>query len=379
MSRLRILFAGGGSGGHLVPALALAEALSERGDEFFFVHGDREIERPFLAPFAEGRSHALPVSSSSIGFVFSLRAKKREAQGVLRSFRPQVVVGLGGRTSYPVLEAAKSLGIPVLLLEQNRVMGRANRKFSRSAARICHAFPLLGQARLPSLRWTGLPLRRHLMRLRGGEEISDLSIPDEELVLLVLGGSQGAEVLNLHLPLLLARLGPELRERLHVIHVAGPGKEGACFKAYQGTGLRVHVFPFREDVPSLLRRADLCVLRGGGTTLCEAAALGKGMLVVPIPWHPDKHQVKNAAFLAEQGAAELLSQEELLRGEGLERIEGLLLDKERREGMGAQARDALPRDGTERVLVELEALARRGALLPRGGRLEEKENEAVRP
>ena len=362
MTRLRILLAGGGSGGHLVPGLALAEALTERGDDIFFVHGDRAIEQPFLKPFMDGRSHSLPVSDSNLGFMLKLPQKKREAMTVLKSFGAQVVVGLGGRTSYPVLEAAKSLRVPVLLLEQNRVMGKANHKFRRAAARICHAFPLEGSLPLPSLRWTGLPLRRHIMRLQG-EEVPDLTIPPEELVLLVLGGSQGAEALNLYLPELLQGLDASVKERLHIIHVAGPGKERDCFGAYQGSGLTVHVFPFREDVPSLLRRADLCILRGGGTTLCEGAALGKAMLVVPIPWHADQHQIKNAVFLAEQGAAVVLPQEDLVAGRGLEACAPLFLDAELRTEMGAKARALLPRDGTDRILHELEVLAAQG---PRG-------------
>ncbi len=357
MTRLRILFAGGGSGGHLVPGLALAEALLERGDAVFLIHGDRAIEQPFLKPFLQGRSQALPVSSSNLVFMWKLSQKKREAMNILRRFGADVVVGLGGRTSYPVLEAAKTLGVPVLLLEQNRVMGRANRRFCRKAERICHAFPLEGHPSLPSLRWTGLPLRRRILRLKHDGEIPDLGIPDEELVLLVLGGSQGAEVLNLTLPALLRRLPPKLKERLHIIHVAGPGKEKACFDAYQETKLKVHVFPFREDVPSLLRRADLCILRGGGTTLCEAAALGTAIVAVPIPWHPDRHQCKNVAFLADQGAALHLTQSDLVLGKGLDGLEGLLGDASKREKMGARAKELLPRDGTEKVLRELELLA----------------------
>ncbi len=360
MTRLRVLFAGGGSGGHLVPGLALAEALVERGDDIFFVHGDRSIEQPFLKPYMDGRSHSLPVSSSNLGFMLKLPQKKREARAVLRSFGAEVVVGLGGRTSYPVLEAAGSLGIPVLLLEQNRVMGKANHKFRRSADRICHAFPLEGNPPLPSLRWTGLPLRRHIMRLKG-QEILDLNLPKEELVLLILGGSQGAEVLNLHLPGLLGGLAPSVKERLHLIHVAGPGKERACFGAYQGSGLKVHVFPFREDVPRLLRRADLCILRGGGTTLCEGAALGKPMIVVPIPWHPDRHQIKNAEFLAAQGAAVVLPQEELMAERGLEALAPLFEDAQLRAELGRNAREALPRDGTERILRELDDLQANGS------------------
>jgi UDP-N-acetylglucosamine--N-acetylmuramyl-(pentapeptide) pyrophosphoryl-undecaprenol N-acetylglucosamine transferase len=308
----------------------------------------------------DGRSYSLPVSSSNLGFLWRLPQKKREATRVLQTFGAEVVVGLGGRTSYPVLEAAKSLRIPVLLLEQNRVMGKANQKFRRSAARVCHAFPLEDRHSLPSFRWTGLPLRRRIMSLNQEKGLQDLKVSPEELVLLVLGGSQGAEVLNLHLPQWLRCLPPIVKERLHIIHVAGPGKERACFDAYQGTQLKVHVFPFREDVPSLLRRADLCILRGGGTTLCEGAALGKAMIVVPIPWHADQHQVKNAEFFAKLGAAVLLPQKDLAAGRSFEEGAVLFVDGNLRSEMGSRARKALPRSGTDSILKELELLAEMG-------------------
>lgn len=355
MGGLRILAAGGGSGGHLVPGLALARRLRARGHAVRLLVEGRAVEDAFLGA-GTPETRRLPVAGRGLGAFLRFVRAAGAAAGELASFRPDLVVGLGGRGAAAVLFPARRRGLPYVLLEQNAVPGRATRRFASGALRVFVAFPeAAARLRGARIRTTGMPLREDLGLSPSPKLAEELGLPPGRPVLLVVGGSQGAQSLNLLLPRWFAGV-PGIRD-WSILHLSGRGKEEDCAEAYAATGLDAHVLPFRHDLPALYALAALVVCRGGGTTLHELAAAGRPALVVPYPWHRDRHQEANARAFEAAGAARVLAQEALARGEGRAVLAELLADPARRRRMGEAARRALPLGGAERIVREIETLA----------------------
>jgi UDP-N-acetylglucosamine--N-acetylmuramyl-(pentapeptide) pyrophosphoryl-undecaprenol N-acetylglucosamine transferase len=172
----------------------------------------------------------------------------------------------------------------------------------------------------------------------------------------VVGGSQGAQALNVHVPRLLAQLDRATREGIAVVHLAGAGKERQTSAAYAALGLPAHVLPFGRDMPSLYSVADVVICRGGATTLTEVAASGCCAVSVPYPWHRDRHQLHNAMWFEQRGAGRVLEQRVLEVGEARTVIEPLLKDPDLRRAMAKRARASVPTDGAARILGELTGL-----------------------
>ncbi len=354
---MRVLLAGGGTGGHLVPGLNLAAGLKERGHVPALVREGREVEERFPFDGEILEDMGLRAGSRGAALAFDLWRGGRKALRLLREWRPDLVAGLGGRTAFPCLRAAGRLGIPFVLLEQNRIPGRTTRWFARRARRVYLAFPETAEL-LPgaSNKATGPPLRPGLDRREDPGLRRRFGLAPGRRILLVLGGSQGALALNEGLPRLLAALPKEWKEGWAVLHLAGSGKEEASAKAYEGTGVDAHVLPFHREMPELYALASLVVCRGGGTTLAEVAAAGRPALVVPYPWHRDRHQEANAACFEERGAMRILPQSELEAGGGRELLLSMTEPPGLLEEMGARARRVLPPGGRARILADLESL-----------------------
>jgi UDP-N-acetylglucosamine--N-acetylmuramyl-(pentapeptide) pyrophosphoryl-undecaprenol N-acetylglucosamine transferase len=371
----RLALAGGGTGGHVVPGLHVLEHLVGAGpppaDVLWFGAG-RPIEDRVLAGLdvlLAGVPHervALSLEPPGGGAPSRVRLALRtlpsalRARRALRAHRSAVLVGLGGYTTLPAVLAARSLGLPVVLLEINAVAGRATRSLAPLATRVLHAWPstvppapgtrhvLAGPPLAPAFR-SGAPTEEEGRAARAA-----LGLAPDRPLLLILGGSQGAAPLN--------RFGREHAARLvgaglQVLHQTGPGRasEGVGPDASPGAGLRV--VEYLDDVPAALAAATLVLSRGGASTLAEVAARGRPACVVPYPHHADRHQERNARLL---GAGVRCVEEAALDGalaEELLRLAGPAGARERAEMTAALAR-AVPLDGSERLCATLLELAR---------------------
>jgi UDP-N-acetylglucosamine--N-acetylmuramyl-(pentapeptide) pyrophosphoryl-undecaprenol N-acetylglucosamine transferase len=305
-NRPHIVFSGGGTGGHLFPGLAVAARLTalRPGLRITFAGSGKPFEREQVV--AAG-FHYRPVRCSplprGIGGVWRFLADNvagyRAAGRFLREAGADVVVGLGGYASVPVARAAVAQGVPLVLLEQNAIPGRATRWLARRAALVCTAFESC-HAQLPwrcQVRLTGNPVRAAAAPPRRTD------CPR----LLVLGGSNGSRALNESLPAALAAVGWQL-DGWNVLHQAGRADAEATRRRYRGLGVEAEVAEFLADVPGALADADLAVCRSGGTTLAELAAAGVPALLVPYPHAADDHQRRNAEVFAAAGACRVVDE-----------------------------------------------------------------------
>jgi len=300
-----ILFAGGGTGGHLTPALAVADRLRELAPQVrvAFASSDRAIDRRLLPATDRCVLPLQPLASAlrhPLQFLRSLHGTWRVVRELMSELQPTVVVGVGGLASLPVLVAGRRRGCATVLLEQNAIPGRANRQAARFATAACVSFPPQPKqwpARLRVIN-TGNPMRA------GVAQLADRPLPraGERRTVLVLGGSQGARALNLALIRLLANPDPVLRQ-FDWLHQTGAQLSDEVRQAYARAGLTAEVAPFFNPLHPHLERATLAVTRGGATTLAELACAGVPALILPYPDATDNHQVANAQHYVSAHAA----------------------------------------------------------------------------
>lgn len=349
----RVLFTGGGTGGHLFPGIAVAERLTGRVAAIGFVGTGSRLERS-EAQVRGFDYFSVPAVSSSDLRRRPLRSlwcgwrSYRRAATVIEEFRPTAVVGLGGYASVPLAWAAFRRRIPVTLLEQNVIPGRATRLLSRWANRVCVSFAETQRClpRMRECRWTGNPVRHCRV---------DAEKAPGDSVVLVLGGSQGASSLNEAMPEVLAKCLP-VESGWKVVHQSGRGDAAAIRRAYLVGGVQARVEPFLENVQQWLGSADLVVARAGATTLAEMACAGSTGILVPYPSAADDHQRANAMWYVRRGAARIVEEtsgrDALV--EGLVREVALLLgSREDRRRLGVAMRNSSQPDAAAAVVSVL--------------------------
>ena len=347
---VRVLVMAGGTGGHVFPALAVAEVLRARGAEVDWLGSRGGMEERLVA--ARGlRFHAIAVRGlRGKGLLGWLVAPWRIARSVvaalavLRSRRPRVVLGMGGYASGPGGIAARVLGVPLVIHEQNAIPGLTNRFLAHIADAVLEAFP---RSFPPGARarYTGNPVRPEIAE--AGALRRESAAAGAALRLLVLGGSQGARALNEVLPPTLAALAP--RVDLEVRHQAGERNLEAAREGYARAGVDVTPLAFIDDMAASYRWADLVLCRAGATTVAELAASGSPSVLVPFPYAVDDHQSANARYLSEQGAAVLLPEPELEPGRLAALIEELAQARDRLAAMAAAARRLAVLDADQQV------------------------------
>jgi UDP-N-acetylglucosamine--N-acetylmuramyl-(pentapeptide) pyrophosphoryl-undecaprenol N-acetylglucosamine transferase len=360
---MRLLIAAGGTGGHVFPGLAIAEELraQEPQSPVLFV-GTRAGLEARLVP-----AHGYPLELIAIsgmrrvGPGASLRSLLRlplallQSARIVRRFRPDVVVGVGGYASGPVVLAAALLGHPTLLAEPNSIPGLANRVLGRFARVVCVAFESAG-ARFArgKVRLTGNPVRRGVRASAdpdGGRPV------DARSRVLVLGGSQGARGLNGVVADALALLAGRSLP-LRVVHQAGAADLEATRARYVAAGVDAETTAFIDDVAAAYRAADLVVARAGATTIAELTVAGRPAVLVPYPYAVDDHQWHNARPLVEAGAALCFRESEIGAARLADEIARLLGDRARLFAMG-RAMAALGRpDAAARIVDECRRVAR---------------------
>jgi len=351
----RWLIAGGGSGGHVTPALALGEAIARRGDEPLFVGSARGLEAR-LVP-AAGFELELLASEQVMGR--SLIGRLRGGLTILRSvgaarrilarFDPDAVVSVGGYAAMPAVLAARLRGCPLFLVEPNAIPGRVNRLTARFARCVFVGFEST-RRHLPGGTdsiCVGVPLRSALEEAFAQRPAP--RTPTPPLRLLVFGGSQGARQLNEHVPDALARLP---RDTFEVFHQTGEADRVRVEERYRALGLDATVVAFEHDMPARYRWADLAICRAGALTVAELALARMPALLVPFPFAADDHQSANARALEAIGAA-IRIEARPLDVDGLARSLEALLETPGRLVAMREAAGQLARRGAAEHIVEL--------------------------
>lgn len=306
----RVLIAAGGTGGHVFPALAVADVLRDQGVEVAFAGTSAGMEAR-LVPERGYPLHLIEMQGvRGKGLGRWLRAPWRvskavlQARKIIQQTQSQQVLGMGGYVTAPVGLAAWSMGRPLCLHEQNAIAGLSNRLLAPLAKHIFLGFP---ETRLPRGEWVGNPVR---------QSIRDLPTPAERFAghhgaphLLIMGGSQGAKALNSVSVAAIAAMPEE--QRPQIWHQTGRDHLESTRSAYTEAGIDARVEPFIEDMTAALGWADLALCRAGAATVAELAAAGLGAILVPFPFAVDDHQAANARFLEAAGAARMLRQENL--------------------------------------------------------------------
>jgi UDP-N-acetylglucosamine--N-acetylmuramyl-(pentapeptide) pyrophosphoryl-undecaprenol N-acetylglucosamine transferase len=344
----------GGTGGHIFPGLAVAEALRAKGWRVHWLGAPDSMESQLVPP------RGFPLETINFGGV---RGKGLKAYAflplrilhsfwqsvkVVRRVRPQVVVGLGGYITFPGGMMSVLLGKPLVLHEQNSVAGMANRVLAGVADRVYSAFPDV----LKKSEWIGNPLREPFLRQPPPEErFAGRTGP---LKVLVVGGSLGAKALNEVVPKALALMAPE--DRPYVLHQSGAKQIDALRANYQAAGVHAELTPFIEDTADAFAEADLVVCRAGASTVTELAAVGAAAVFVPFPFAVDDHQTTNAKFLVDAGGGWLVAQRDLTP----EILAELLQKTDRAELLrrAIAAKKMQKTQATEQMVAACEALAR---------------------
>ncbi|MGE0767731.1 MAG: undecaprenyldiphospho-muramoylpentapeptide beta-N-acetylglucosaminyltransferase [Hyphomicrobiaceae bacterium] len=360
------MLAAGGSGGHLFPAFALAEEFGRRGiavDLMTDMRGDR-----YGTGFPARQVYRVPAATiagsnplSAAKTIFTLAKGVGAARSILADVRPGVVVGFGGYPSFPPIVAARLMGLPTALHEQNAVLGRANRMLARRVTAIATSFEtvrLLDAATAKKAHFTGNPVRDVVLR-----EAAKPYLPSEAgkpFYLLVFGGSQGARFFSEVVPPALRLLPEHLQARLSVIQQARPEDIENVRQAYRGGGdlptIAAEVEPFFANLPELMAASHLVIGRAGASTVAELTVLGRPSILVPLPHALDNDQLANATRLAESGGAVCLEQS-AITPEGLAARIGGMMDNGAGLANAAAAAKAQGRpDAVERLadlIVEL--------------------------
>lgn len=351
----RFLMAGGGTGGHVMPLIAVAQELRRRGHESVFVGTRRGLEAKLVPPAGFAMEWIESQGLKGAGAGQAVRALIRvpgavaQAGRILGRTRPAAVFSTGGYVAGPVMLAAVLRGTPLALMEPNVMPGLANRWMGRFAARALlnfrEAARFFPQGRV---ELTGVPVRPEFFEIRPKPR-------EERARILITGGSQGSRALNAAM----RESWPHFRKaRLPVEfhHQSGPAEFAQTEREFAAAGLAGSVVPFIDDMPSALARADLVISRSGAGAVAELAAAGRPAILVPFPFAADQHQLKNAQSFRDAGAARLLPQQELDGARLFREIAALVSEAGELERMGAAAR-SLARPGAAekaaQILLEL--------------------------
>lgn len=354
---MKLLLAGGGTGGHLFPAVAIAEELLSQDErsEVLFVGTKRGLEGTLLPKLGlpletvdmvgvvgrgwRGKLQLLPKLIKSLG----------QARRILKGFQPDLVIGVGGYASVPALLAAKLIGIPYLVHEQNAIAGLSNKLLGRGAARICVSFDS-SRVSFPATKVvvTGNPVRPALEQLA-------TQLPQSG-TLLIFGGSRGAHAINQAVIEMLPLL-QQWSQRPRILHQTGDADFALVQQAYRTAGLDdSQVVPFIDDMATAYAETDLVVCRAGATTLAELTVCGRPAILIPFPFAAADHQTANGRVLEEQGAAQLLPQSDLTAEGLLTRIKGLLAERKELELLAQNSAKLGQRGAAGRILQECHSL-----------------------
>jgi UDP-N-acetylglucosamine--N-acetylmuramyl-(pentapeptide) pyrophosphoryl-undecaprenol N-acetylglucosamine transferase len=352
---MKFVMAGGGTGGHVIPALAVARELQRRGHEALFI-GTRHGMESRLVPAA-----GFPIEWVEIGglnrvgpwqklrTMWQLPVSSLKVWRTLSRLRPGAVFSMGGYVAGPVVMAALVRNLPVVVMEPNAVPGLTNRRLANSAARALVNFEETMRY-FPAGRSevTGVPVRAEFFKIKRRSDTS-------RFTLLVTGGSQGSRTLN-NAGRESWRLFAEARVPIRVIHQAG--RQGAYLASeFQAAGLEGEVVEFIPDMPAVFEKADLIICRSGASTVSELAAAGKPSVLVPFPFAADNHQARNAEAMVRAGAARMVADAQWTGRRMFDEVISLLAKPDELSAMGERARQLAKPGAAARAADVLEEVA----------------------
>ncbi|MCH8499716.1 MAG: undecaprenyldiphospho-muramoylpentapeptide beta-N-acetylglucosaminyltransferase [Marinobacter sp.] len=351
MSTKRFLVMAGGTGGHVFPALATAERLRELGHEVHWLGARGGMEETLIGQTDIPLSLIAVTGLRGKGLLtllaapFKLLRALAQAHRVVRQVQPDCVIGMGGFVTGPGGMAARIVGCPLVIHEQNAVAGLTNRLLSRMAKTVMEAFPGSFEATVVT-RCTGNPVRQDVAELAPPQE--RLAVRKGPVRLLVLGGSLGAQAINTRLPDALAAMDPSVRPVVR--HQCGRRNIEETEQAYEQAGITANIEPFITDMAEAYAWADLVVCRAGALTIAELCAAGLGAVLVPFPQAVDDHQTRNGEHLVKAGAALMLQQSALTTETLAEALTNLVRNRGKLLKMAEAARSLARPDATERVV-----------------------------
>ena len=308
------MIAGGGTGGHLFPGIALAEEFLRRNRDhrILFIGTKKGLEAKVLSELGFALQTIDVEGIKGRGLIRSAKALLGIPKSFIQSFRiirlfsPDLVIGVGGYASGPAVMAAHWMGIRTVLAEQNALPGLTNRILGRFVDRVFLSFSETKKwFRKEKVSMAGNPIRT-----RFSMEKKKILRPQDLFTLLVFGGSQGAHAINQTMVAALDHLKP-MKSRLKIVHQTGSKDLEEIRKAYQASGMNAEVLPFIMDMASAYQSADLLICRAGATSIAEITASGKAAILIPFPYAVEDHQTKNAEVLVRAGAAEMIPEKEL--------------------------------------------------------------------
>lgn len=358
-SSLRVLIACGGTGGHLFPGIAVAEALLARGHEALLLISEKAVDAEAAAKYPHLRFETLPAiakpptfSPRMARFLWRLWGSLRRCRGLLRDFRADAVLGMGGFTSLPPVLAGRRLGLATFIHDSNARPGRANVLTSRFCSQV-----FIGLE--PAAEWfggrptrkTGTPVRPEILSAPPrAEAAARFGLDPARPTLLVTGGSQGARNLNE----LCARAAARMPAEVQVLHIAGAADHQRVRELASGRPGHV-VLGFCDRMADAYAASDLVIARSGASCLTELAVLGLPSVLVPYPHAADDHQTRNAEVFSTAGAARLVQERDLDAASLASLLGGLLADPASRAEMAAAARSLAIPDAADRVAAAIEA------------------------
>ena len=317
---IRIIIAGGGTGGHLFPGIAIAQGFLAKNTEnsVLFVGTGKPFETSILSETGFAHKRITAEGFKGRGFWNQLLSISKVPKGIIESililkdFKPHIVIGVGGYSAGPLVIGARLLGIKIALHEQNILPGITNRILSHFADRIYVSFAETKMGvTTEKIRFTGNPVRKEIVQCAETLKSSDIkaSKKEKKFTILILGGSQGAHSINMALLAALEYL--ENKEDIFFVHQTGAQDEELVKQGYGKHGFENDTRSFFKDMARQYQIADLIICRAGATTVAEIKATGKGVIFIPFPFAADNHQVLNARSLEKAGAAEMILEKDL--------------------------------------------------------------------
>jgi len=345
---LRVVIAGGGTGGHLFPGIAIAQEFLAKNAEnsVLFVGTGKPFEISILSETGFVHKRITAEGFKGRGVWNQLVSISKVPKGIIESililkdFKPNIVIGVGGYSSGPLVMGAWLLGIKIVLHEQNILPGITNRILSRFADRIYVSFAETIMGVTPkNIRFTGNPVRKEIVQCAETLKNIDIKVSKKEkkFTILILGGSQGAHSINMVLLEALEYI--EKRENIFFVHQTGAQDETQVKRKYDEYGIESDTRAFFKDMACQYQRADLIICRAGATTVAEIKAIGKGVIFIPFPFAADNHQVLNARSLEKEGAAEMILEKDLSGKVLAERIDYYVQQPEALQQMSSRSRD----------------------------------------
>lgn len=356
------IIAAGGTGGHLFPAQAVAHGLLAKG------HRVSLVTDPRFAGYTKGfegvEIHTLPTRKTTGGLFAKIMAAAGilrslfYARGLLKRLAPDAVIGFGGYPSFPTMQAAIWLGIPTLIHEQNKRMGRANRVLARGVKRIAVSFPdTVGvhPAAQQKMVLTGNPVRPAILALY--DRAYTLTQTGKKWNLLIFGGSQGARIFSEVVPQAIAALPESLREKLHVVQQARQEDLVKVVQHYTDLRIVAEVKPFFDDMPERLAAAHLVICRSGASTVAEMAMAGLPAIYAPYPYAADNHQQDNADYMSQHQAGWVMSDSQMTPDALSALLQEVLGAPEKLEETSRNARKLALPEAVSQILELVEGLS----------------------